>query len=74
MSAELENLSFEAALEELEQLVAKLEEGDLTLEASMTLFERGQKLADYCNSQLDEASLRVEQLTVDGEIVELTVP
>lgn len=74
MSAEIENLSFEAALEELEQLVAKLEEGDLTLDASMALFERGQKLADYCNSQLDQASLRVEQLTVDGEIVELTVP
>lgn len=74
MSAELENLSFEAALEELEQLVAKLEQGDLTLEASMALFERGQRLADYCNRQLDEASLRVEQLTVDGEIVELTVP
>jgi exodeoxyribonuclease VII small subunit len=47
--------------------------GDLTLEESLALFERGQKLADYCNKQLEQASLRVEQLTADGEIVQLSV-
>ena len=71
MSRKIEDLTFEAALEELETIVTQLEIGDLTLEASLTLFERGQKLADHCNRQLDQASLRVEQLTADGEIVTL---
>jgi exodeoxyribonuclease VII small subunit len=68
----LKELSFEAALLELEELVTRLEQGDLTLEESLRLFERGQKLSDFCNAQLDEASMKVEQLTVDGEIIELT--
>jgi exodeoxyribonuclease VII small subunit len=45
----------------------------LTLEAPLALFERGQKLATHCSDLLDKASLRVEQLTADGEIVELPV-
>ena len=71
MSEDITTLSFEEALTELDTIVAKLEAGDLTLEESLTLFERGQKLATRCNKQLDEASLRVEQLSEDGEIVEL---
>lgn len=71
MSEEMELLSFEEALTELDRIVAKIEAGDLTLEESLTLFERGQKLATRCNKQLDEASLRVEQLSEDGEIIEL---
>ena len=73
MSETLENMTFEAALEELEVTVTQLEMGELTLEESLTLFERGQKLAEYCNVQLEQASLRVEQLTADGEILEVTV-
>ena len=69
--SEITELTFEQALEELEEIVTKLEAGDLTLEESLMLFERGQKLANRCNVQLDEATLRVEQLTADGEIVEL---
>ena len=71
MTAESEKLSFEDALVELEKIVAQLESGDLTLEASLDLFEQGQKLAKQCNVQLETAALRVEQLTEDGEIVEL---
>lgn len=66
-----DELTFEQALQELEAIVAQLETGDLTLEESLGLFERGQILAKRCASQLDEATLRVEQLTQDGEIVEL---
>jgi exodeoxyribonuclease VII small subunit len=68
-SDELRNLSFEEALQELEQIVLQLEAGDLSLEASLALFERGQQLNIYCNSLLDKARLRVEQLTEDGEIL-----
>jgi exodeoxyribonuclease VII small subunit len=71
MSEEAEKLSFEDALAELEKIVAQLESGDLTLEASLDLFEKGQKLAQQCNVQLETAALRIEQLTSDGEIVEL---
>ena len=71
MIDDIQELAFEDALRELEEIVAQLEAGDLTLEASLALFERGQMLARRCNQQLDSARLRVEQLTADGEIVEL---
>lgn len=64
-------LTFEAALKELEETVNKLENGDLTLDESLALYERGQLLATHCQTQLEQATLRVEQLTGDGEIVEL---
>jgi exodeoxyribonuclease VII small subunit len=73
MSDGMDNLSFEEALLELEQTVAQLESGNLTLDASLALFERGQRLATYCGQLLDRAQLRIEQLTEDGEIVSLTL-
>lgn len=72
-SDEIENLTFEEALKVLEETVASLEAGDLTLEDSLALFERGQKLAAFCNEQLENASLRVEQLTAEGELAEIVV-
>jgi exodeoxyribonuclease VII small subunit len=68
---ELDDLSFEAALAELEETVSRLEAGDLSLEESLALFERGQLLAAHCHQQLENATLRVEQLTADGELVPL---
>ncbi len=70
---EIMSLSFEEALRALEQTVSSLEGGDFTLEESLALFERGQKLAAFCNEQLENASLRVEQLTVGGELAEIVV-
>lgn len=61
-------LSFETAYAELEELVLKLDTGDLPLEESVKLFERGRKLAIYCQGLLDEAELRVNQLLDGGEI------
>jgi exodeoxyribonuclease VII small subunit len=55
-------LSFEAAFTELEETVQKLEAGELTLEESLALFERGQALATHCQKQLDTAELKVEEL------------
>ena len=71
MTTDPEKLSFEDALVELEKIVAQLESGDLTLEASLDLFEQGQKLAQQCNGELEPAALRIEQLTEDGEIAEI---
>jgi exodeoxyribonuclease VII small subunit len=66
-------LSFEEALRALEETVNSLEGGDLTLEESLALFEKGQKLAAFCNERLENASLRVEQLTAVGELAEIVV-
>lgn len=71
MQLDLVDLTFEVALRELEETVARLESGDLTLEEALALFERGQQLTDHCNRLLDTAVLRVEQLTADGEIMSL---
>ena len=54
--------SFEAGLAELEKIVEELEDGDLPLEKSLTLFEKGVKLSDSCRTQLQEAESKVEIL------------
>jgi exodeoxyribonuclease VII small subunit len=56
-------LNFEAALDELEQLVEHMEAGDLTLEQSLAAFERGVALTRECQKALKEAELRVQALT-----------
>ena len=56
---------FEAALKELEQIVERLEAGDLPLEQSLELFEQGVRLSRDCQKRLDEAERRVEILLKD---------
>ena len=59
---------FEAALSELEGIVRKLEEGDLTLENSLALYERGVELSRFCHARLEDAEKRIEILNERGEI------
>jgi exodeoxyribonuclease VII small subunit len=59
---------FEAALSELESIVKKLEEGDLTLESSLALYERGVELSRFCHARLEDAEKRIEILNERGEI------
>jgi len=63
----IEDLSYEEALSELEAIVASLEEGDQKLEESMALFERGQLLMKRCAALLEAAELKVRQLS-GGEL------
>ena len=65
---EIKDLTFEQAFAELEETVHKLEAGGLTLEESLALFERGQALAAHCNAQLDQAELKVRQLSPEGVV------
>ncbi len=58
----IEELTFEQAFAELEESVRTLEQGDLPLEESLLLFERGQQLAAYCGKLLDTAELKIEQV------------
>ena len=54
--------SFEASLSELEKVVKELEAGDLPLERSLELFEKGMALSETCRKQLENAETRVEML------------
>lgn len=59
---------FEAAIAELETIVKKLEEGDLPLETSLQLYERGVQLSRFCHARLEEAERRIEILNERGEL------
>jgi exodeoxyribonuclease VII small subunit len=59
---------FEAAIAELETIVKKLEEGDLSLEASLELYERGVRLSRFCHEKLEEVERRIETLNERGEL------
>jgi exodeoxyribonuclease VII small subunit len=59
---------FEAAIAELETVVKTLEQGDLPLEQSLTLYERGVQLSRFCHARLEEAERRIEVLSERGEL------
>ena len=64
-----EKPSFENCLDQLDQVVRELEAGDLTLERSLELFEKGMALSAACRKQLEEAETRIEALTrKDGKL------
>jgi exodeoxyribonuclease VII small subunit len=58
---------FESALEELEGMVEQLETGELPLEESLAVFEKGVALVNYCNQKLSEVEKKVELLVKDKE-------
>ena len=68
MSADPTIKDFEAAIAELESIVKKLEEGDLPLETSLELYERGVQLSRFCHSRLEDAERRIEILNERGEV------
>jgi exodeoxyribonuclease VII small subunit len=59
---------FEAAIAELESIVKKLEDGDLSLEQSLALYERGVALSKFCHARLEDAERRIELLSERGEL------
>lgn len=58
----VETMTFEKALKELEQIVDKLERGDVALAESITIYERGEALKNHCAKLLKEAEARVEKI------------
>lgn len=60
-------LSFEQAMAELEQVVGKLERGDVALDDSIKLYERGAALKKRCETKLKEAEEKVHAITLDGD-------
>lgn len=62
MSNDIQTLSFEQAMTELEQIVQRLESGQESLEQSITLYERGMALRTHCEGKLNQAQLKVEKI------------
>ena len=60
----VEDLSFEAALEELETIVSRLEQGEVDLEDSIALYERGMVLKAHCDKKLKGAEMRLEKIVL----------
>lgn len=62
--ADIAEMSFEDALAELESIVGKLEQGDVGLEESIKVYERGTALKAHCEAKLREAEMKVERITL----------
>lgn len=65
--ADINDMSFERALKELETIVNRLERGDVELEESITIYERGEALRDHCDRLLKQAEAKVEKLTLGSD-------
>jgi exodeoxyribonuclease VII small subunit len=70
--ADIQNMSYEDAILLLEQIISTLESGDQPLENALTLYERGKALAERCSNLLDQAELRVKQIS-GNEIIDFNI-
>jgi exodeoxyribonuclease VII small subunit len=70
----IQGMSFEEALAELEQIVARLEKGQAALEDSIALYERGTALKAHCEGKLKAAQAKIEKIVVAGDGTVGTVP
>ena len=61
------DMSFEEALKALQQVVRQLEDGEVPLDQSITLYERGEKLRAHCQARLDAAQARIEAIVLDAK-------
>jgi exodeoxyribonuclease VII small subunit len=64
-NADIKSMSFEQALKELETIVDRLEKGDVELEASIVIYERGEALRAHCDGLLRKAEARVEKISLN---------
>ncbi|MGH6771587.1 MAG: exodeoxyribonuclease VII small subunit [Xanthobacteraceae bacterium] len=65
-NSDVQKLAFEKAIEELESIVKRLEEGRVPLEESVSIYERGEALKRRCEELLRQAEARVEKITLDA--------
>jgi exodeoxyribonuclease VII small subunit len=64
---DIKEMTFERALKELESIVGRLERGDVELEESISIYERGEALKDHCDRLLKQAEAKVEKLTFGAD-------
>ena len=65
--ADIREMTFERSLKELEVIVGRLERGDVELEESISIYERGEALRDHCDRLLKQAEAKVEKLTFNAD-------
>ena len=63
----MKNLKYEDAVKKLESIVEKLEKGDLSLEETIKLYDEATKLSGYCTAMLDNAKLKIQELSENKE-------
>lgn len=68
--ADIAKMTFEQALAELEGIVTRLEDGDVALEESITIYQRGNHLRRFCDDKLRQAQMKIEKITGDGSTSE----
>ncbi|MBN1231671.1 MAG: exodeoxyribonuclease VII small subunit [Anaerolineales bacterium] len=68
---DISSMKYEEAVKELEEIIQKLESQELPLEESISLFERGQAISAHCSQLLENAELKVQQVTPTGTIQDL---
>lgn len=73
-SEPVETMNFESALKELENIVSRLEQGQVDLEDSIILYERGQALKAHCEERLRQAESRLEKIVRDAAGLPLAEP
>ena len=61
----LEEFTYEQAYTQLEQIVTSLENGEYSLDETLAMYERGQKLAEYCSKLLDQAEIKLKKIAGD---------
>ena len=69
---DLEKLTFEEAMKELEKLVDSLDKGDVSLDDAIAAYDRGSQIKDYCQKKLNEAKMKVETIQSSDSVE--TVP
>ena len=69
---DLEKLTFEKAMKELEELVDSLDKGDVSLDEAIAAYDRGSQLKDYCEKKLQEAKMKVDTIQASDNIA--TIP
>ena len=67
-NTELEKLTFEEAMQELEKLVDSLDKGDISLDEAIAAYDRGSQLKDYCQKKLHDAKMKVETIQASEKI------
>ena len=67
-----ENITFEQAIEELETIINRLEEGDVPLDETIKLYEKGSELKDFCEKKLQSAEVKIQKINQEVFLIILT--
>ncbi len=68
-----ETITFEQAIEELENIINRLEKGDVPLDETIKLYEKGSELKDFCEKKLESAEVKIQKINEKTKTKEITV-